>query len=77
MVLRSPAQVGVTFSKDELGLLEKLDQYCETTGASRSAAVKKCLAAVLEDDDETLRRMRGFSEDRLPVGPDEGIIVAA
>lgn len=59
---KAAAQIGVTFGRDEVEILARLDSYCELTGATRSGAIKRMVRATLEGDDETLRQMRSFIE---------------
>jgi metal-responsive CopG/Arc/MetJ family transcriptional regulator len=58
--VRAGITTAISFPREDLELVDRLDAYCRATGAPRSEAIRRCIRAVLLNDEEALRLMRRF-----------------
>lgn len=67
-------QIGVTFSRDDLDVLEALNEINAKTGVPVSVLIRKSVRAALMEDAEALNSLRAFKGFCRPVhlaGPSE------
>lgn len=59
---QAAVNTSLTFGEDAQDLWERLNALCDVTGMNRSEAIRRCLRAVLDEDEEQLQQIRRLME---------------